>query len=54
MSHRTHRPVPKRRRARHRLVQGLGQAAFYAASATLAGGLVRELLHLVHTSVSSC
>jgi hypothetical protein len=54
MSHRTHRPVPKRRRARHRLGLGLGQAAFYAASATLAGGLVRELLHLVHTSVSSC
>ncbi|MFJ9821156.1 hypothetical protein ACIRU3_39065 [Streptomyces sp. NPDC101151] len=54
MSHRTHRPAPKRRRARHHLVQGLGQAAFYTASATLAGGLVRELLHLVHMSVSSC
>lgn len=54
MSHRTHRPVLKRRHARRRLVQGLGQTAFYAASATLAGGLVRELLHLVHTSVSSC
>lgn len=54
MSHRTHRPVPKRRRARRPLVQGLGQAAFYAASATLVGGLVRELLHLIHTSVSSC
>lgn len=54
MSHRTHRPAPKRRRARHRLVQGLGQAAFYAASAALAGGLVREILHLVHVSVSSC
>ncbi|MFF4296368.1 hypothetical protein ACFY0N_22355 [Streptomyces vinaceus] len=54
MSHRTRRPAPKRRRARHRLVQGLGQAAFYAASATLAGGLVRELLHLVHLSVFSC
>ncbi|MFE5946517.1 hypothetical protein [Streptomyces sp. NPDC056480] len=54
MSHRTHRPAPKRRRARHRLVQDLGQAAFYAASATLAGGLVRELLHLVHMSVFSC
>ncbi|MHA7957137.1 hypothetical protein ACX9I7_05180 [Streptomyces sp. L500] len=54
MSHRTHRPVQKRRRARHRLVQGLGQAAFYAASATLAGGLVRELLHVIHMSVSSC
>ncbi|MEU6633345.1 hypothetical protein ABZ905_34430 [Streptomyces parvus] len=54
MSHRTHRPAAKRRRARHRLVQGLGQAAFYAASATLAGGLVRELLHLVNVSVSSC
>ncbi|MHC3455920.1 hypothetical protein [Streptomyces prasinus] len=54
MSHRTHRPAPKWRRARHRLVEGLGQAALYAASATLAGGLVRELLHLVHMSVSSC
>ncbi|MEE4495060.1 MULTISPECIES: hypothetical protein [Streptomyces] len=54
MSHRTHRPAPKRRRARHRLVVGLGQAALYAATATLAGGLVRELLHLVHMSVSSC
>ncbi|MFF5971470.1 hypothetical protein ACFY7C_08055 [Streptomyces sp. NPDC012769] len=54
MSHRTHRPAPKQRRVRHRLVQGLGQAAFYAASATLAGGLVRELLHLVHMSVFSC
>ncbi|MFF5407849.1 hypothetical protein ACFY8K_33905 [Streptomyces misionensis] len=54
MSHRTHHPVPKRRRARHHLVQYLGQAALYAASTTLAGGLVRELLHLVHTSVSSC
>ncbi|WP_189269412.1 hypothetical protein [Streptomyces fuscichromogenes] len=54
MSHRTHRPVPEQRRARHRLVQGLGQAALYAASATLASGLVRELLYLVHTSVSSC
>ncbi|MDX2855182.1 hypothetical protein [Streptomyces scabiei] len=54
MSHRTHRPVPKRQRARRRPFQGLGQAAFYAASATLAGGLVRELLHLIHTSVSSC
>ncbi|MFF0482191.1 hypothetical protein [Streptomyces sp. NPDC004435] len=54
MSHRTHRPAPKRRRARHHLVRGLGQAAFYAASTTLAGGLVRELLHLVHMSVFSC
>ncbi|WP_329327643.1 hypothetical protein [Streptomyces luteogriseus] len=54
MYHRTHRPAPKRRRARHPLIQGLGQAAFYAASATLAGGLVRELLHLVHMSASSC
>ncbi|MFJ9729229.1 hypothetical protein ACIRP3_41450 [Streptomyces sp. NPDC101209] len=52
MSHRTHRPAPKRRRARHRLAQGLGQAAFYAASATLAGGLARALLHLVHLSPS--
>ncbi|MER7728574.1 hypothetical protein [Streptomyces sp. NPDC096323] len=54
MSHRTHRPAPKPRRNRHRLVEGLGQAALYAASAALAGGLVRELLQLVHTSVSSC
>ncbi|MFF0561944.1 hypothetical protein [Streptomyces sp. NPDC004266] len=54
MCHRTHRPAPKRRRARHRIVQGLGQASIYAASATLAGGLVRELLHLVHVSVFSC
>ncbi|MFJ9712122.1 hypothetical protein [Streptomyces sp. NPDC101234] len=54
MSHRTHRPVPERRRARRCLVQGLGQAAFYAASATLSGGLVRELLNLVHLSASSC
>ncbi|MFE2181397.1 hypothetical protein [Streptomyces sp. NPDC059455] len=54
MSHRTHRPDLKRRRARHRLVQGLGQAAFYAASATLAGGLARGLLNLVRLSVSSC
>ncbi|MGW4982106.1 hypothetical protein [Streptomyces mirabilis] len=53
MSHRTHRTVPKRRRARHPLVQGLGQTAFYAASATLASGLVRELLYLVHMSVFS-
>ncbi|WP_405782717.1 hypothetical protein [Streptomyces sp. NBC_00859] len=54
MSHRTQRPVPKRRRARRLLIQGLGQAAFYAASATLAGGLVRELLHLAHMSAASC
>ncbi|MFF3312937.1 hypothetical protein [Streptomyces sp. NPDC002952] len=54
MSHRTHRPVPKQRRARRQSFQGLGQAAFYAASATLASGLVREMLHLIHTSVSSC
>ncbi|MCX4501124.1 hypothetical protein [Streptomyces anulatus] len=54
MSHRTHRRPPKRRRARHRLVEGLGQAALYAASATLAGGLVHTLLRLVHISVPSC
>ncbi|MFJ5045527.1 hypothetical protein ACIQH7_09815 [Streptomyces anulatus] len=54
MSHRTHRRTPKRRRARHRLIEGLGQAALYAASATLAGGLVHELLRLVRISVSSC
>ncbi|MFD8117848.1 hypothetical protein [Streptomyces microflavus] len=54
MSHRTHRRPPKRRRARHRLVEGLGQAALYAASATLVGGLVHKLLRLVHISVSSC
>ncbi|WP_282792908.1 hypothetical protein [Streptomyces sp. CC224B] len=52
MSHRTHRPAPKWRRARHRLVRA-GQAAFYAASATLAAGLVREFLHLVHLHVLS-
>ncbi|MFD3415015.1 hypothetical protein [Streptomyces cyaneofuscatus] len=54
MNHRTHRRTPKRRRARHRLVEGLGRAALYAASATLAGGLVQALLQLVHVSVSSC
>ncbi|WP_157856067.1 hypothetical protein [Streptomyces aureocirculatus] len=54
MSHRTHRTALKRRRERHCLVQALGQAAFYAAAATLAGGLVRKLLHLAHMSASSC
>ncbi|MGW0995379.1 hypothetical protein ACWD5V_19140 [Streptomyces sp. NPDC002523] len=54
MSHRTHRPDLKRQRARHRLVQDLGQAAFYAASTTLAGGLARALLYLLHLSASSC
>ena len=54
LSHRTQRAVPKRRRARRPLIQGLGQAACYAAAATLAGGLVRELLQLAHMSATSC
>ncbi|MGQ4484330.1 hypothetical protein ACN6LM_002658 [Streptomyces sp. SAS_281] len=54
MNHRTHRRAPKRRRARRRLIEGLGQTAFYAASATLTGGLVHELLQLVHIRASSC
>lgn len=54
MSHRTHRPDVKRQRTRHRLVQGFGQAAFYATSTTLAGVLARALLHLLRLSVSSC
>lgn len=53
MFHRTHRTALKRRRERRCLVQGLGQAAFYAAAATLAGGLVRELLYLAHMSAAS-
>ncbi|MFJ9893661.1 hypothetical protein ACIQPR_10050 [Streptomyces sp. NPDC091280] len=53
MSHRTHRPVPKRRRARRPLVQGFGQTVFYAASATLASGLVHELFYLVHMAAFS-
>ncbi|MFM9647807.1 hypothetical protein ACKI1S_16865 [Streptomyces galilaeus] len=54
MSHRTHRPNRKRQRAHRRFVEGLGRAAFYAGSTTLAGGLVRALLHLLHLSASSC
>ncbi|MEV7383261.1 hypothetical protein [Streptomyces lydicus] len=52
MSHRTHRPHLKRRRAHRRFRQGLGQATFYAGSTALAGELVRVLLHLLHLSVS--
>ncbi|MET7574963.1 hypothetical protein ABZT04_41845 [Streptomyces sp. NPDC005492] len=51
MSHRTHRPDAKQRRARPPLGQGLWQTVFYAASATLASGLIHELLYLVHRSV---
>jgi hypothetical protein len=54
MSHRTHRPDLKRQRVHRRFLQGLGQATFYAGSATLAAGLVRALLHLLHLSASSC
>lgn len=52
MPHRTHRPTKQRRSARHRLLQGLGHATLYAASATLAGALVHELLRLA--PLSSC
>ncbi|MFI9324891.1 hypothetical protein ACIGXI_34645 [Kitasatospora aureofaciens] len=48
MTHRTHRPVPRRQRARRRFLQRLGQAVIYTGTTTLVAGLARALLHLVH------